>query len=194
MTIRKSATDNGFIIFKDQLSLLKLIPDEQLGKSIKLLLENFDELPEKDDLAYEMIATNVRRYREQSIKARQSGLKGGNPTLKGGDNGTVKLQDKKRQDKNKQEKNNIIPSLQEVIDYCNERNNGVDANTWYDFYSSKGWVIGKSPMKDWKAAVRTWERKNKQVVRQNTMTPSEEIFHHNFNHLQSLFDGGEDVE
>ena len=161
MTIRKSATENGFIIFKDQLSLLKLIPDEQLGKSIKLLLENFDELPEKDDIAYEMIATNVRRYREQAIKSRECGLLGGNPTLMGGDNDTLKLQEKKKQNKTRKEKNinNIIPSLQDVIDYCNERNNGVDANRWYDYYTANGWKVGRVPMKDWKATVRTWERK-----------------------------------
>ncbi|MBO7736062.1 MAG: hypothetical protein J6S67_26060, partial [Methanobrevibacter sp.] len=75
MTVRKSATDSGFIIFKDQLSLLKLIPNAQLGKSIKLLLENFDDLPEKDDIVYEMIATNIRRYREQSKVSAEMGKK-----------------------------------------------------------------------------------------------------------------------
>ena len=103
MTVRKSATDNGFIIFKDQLSLLKLIPDEQLGKSIKLLLENFDDLPELDDISYEMFATNVRRYREQAVKSRENGLRGGNPTLKGTDNPTLKLQEKKRKENKKQD-------------------------------------------------------------------------------------------
>lgn len=187
MTIRKSATDNGFIIFKDQLSLLKLIPDEQLGKSIKLLLENFDELPEKDDLAYEMIATNVRRYREQSEKARQSGLKGGNPTLKGRDNHTVKLQEKTIQEKNKQNKNNTIPSLQDVIDYCNERNNFVDANEWFDYYSANGWKVGKNPMKDWKACVRYWERSKKQPKK-------ESVFEHNMRIMREMEEENKTLE
>jgi hypothetical protein len=39
----------------------------------------------------------------------------------------------------------------------------VDANTWHDFYSSKGWMIGKNKMKDWEAAVRTWEHKGNQI-------------------------------
>lgn len=52
----------------------------------------------------------------------------------------------------------IPPSLEEVISYCKERNNSVDPQKWYDFYSAKGWMIGKNKMKDWKAAVRTWER------------------------------------
>lgn len=50
------------------------------------------------------------------------------------------------------------PTLEEVEDYCLERNNGIDAQTFIDFYSSKGWMIGKNKMKDWKASVRTWER------------------------------------
>ena len=50
------------------------------------------------------------------------------------------------------------PTVEEVQAYCSERNNSVDAQTFVDFYASKGWVVGKNPMKDWKAAVRTWER------------------------------------
>ena len=52
------------------------------------------------------------------------------------------------------------PSLEEVADYCQERQNGIDPNKWYDFYTSNGWKVGKNPMKDWKAAVRTWEQKH----------------------------------
>lgn len=50
------------------------------------------------------------------------------------------------------------PTVEEVQAYCSERNNSVDAQTFVDFYASKGWLVGKNPMKDWKAAVRTWER------------------------------------
>jgi len=50
------------------------------------------------------------------------------------------------------------PSIQEVIDYCNERSNNVDAERFIDYYQSKGWMIGKNKMKDWKASVRTWEK------------------------------------
>ena len=50
------------------------------------------------------------------------------------------------------------PSVEEVAAYCRERGNGVDASRFVDFYSSKGWMVGKSKMKDWKAAVRNWER------------------------------------
>ena len=52
------------------------------------------------------------------------------------------------------------PTIAEIRDYCSERNNGVSAERFFDFYESKGWKVGNTPMKDWRAAVRTWERKN----------------------------------
>jgi hypothetical protein len=54
------------------------------------------------------------------------------------------------------------PTLDEVKQYCEERKNNIDPMVFIDFYSSKGWMIGKNRMKDWKAAVRTWERKRKE--------------------------------
>ena len=54
------------------------------------------------------------------------------------------------------------PTLEEVKDYCFERNNQVDAEAFIDFYTSKGWMVGKNPMKDWKACVRTWEKRDSQ--------------------------------
>ena len=50
------------------------------------------------------------------------------------------------------------PSLDEVKAYCNERGNRVDPERFIDYYTSNGWKVGKNSMKDWKAAVRTWER------------------------------------
>lgn len=57
------------------------------------------------------------------------------------------------------------PTLDEVKQYCEERKNNIDPMAFIDFYSSKGWMIGKNRMKDWKAAVRTWERKRKEQSR-----------------------------
>lgn len=51
-------------------------------------------------------------------------------------------------------------SVDEVREYCKERNNGVDPQRFWDFYTSKGWKVGNQPMQDWKAAVRTWERRD----------------------------------
>ena len=50
------------------------------------------------------------------------------------------------------------PTLDEVEAYCRERNNGVDAQRFVDYYQSNGWMVGRAKMKDWRAAVRNWER------------------------------------
>lgn len=60
----------------------------------------------------------------------------------------------------------VPPTPEEVSTYCRERNNGIDGSEFCDFYTSKGWKVGKNPMKDWKAAVRTWERSRKQSAPQ----------------------------
>lgn len=50
------------------------------------------------------------------------------------------------------------PTLSEIEQYCIERKNNVNAEQFFDYYESNGWKVGKNSMKDWKAAVRTWER------------------------------------
>lgn len=75
---------------------------------------------------------------------------------------------RKEQEQEKEEKNNTAtaisekrftkPSIDDVRAYCLERNNGIDADAWLDHYESNGWRVGKTPMKNWKAAVRNWER------------------------------------
>ena len=82
--------------------------------------------------------------------------------------GTPKVHpDKNRIDKNSIERKEIYkekkfkkPTLKEVQDYCKERNNGIDPERFIDFYESKNWMIGKNKMKDWKACIRTWEKRN----------------------------------
>ena len=54
------------------------------------------------------------------------------------------------------------PTMEEVAAYCSERGNSVDAERFCSFYQSNGWKVGKNPMKDWKAAVRTWEKRDAQ--------------------------------
>jgi hypothetical protein len=69
--------------------------------------------------------------------------------------------DKIRIDKNRIDSNNKTfkkPTLEEIETYCKERNNKVDANRFLDFYESKGWLVGRNKMKDWKACIRTWEK------------------------------------
>ena len=61
---------------------------------------------------------------------------------------------------NKSAKRFIPPTLEEVKAYCQERKNNVDAERFIDYYTANGWNVGKNKMKDWKAAVRTWEKNN----------------------------------
>ena len=62
------------------------------------------------------------------------------------------------------------PALEEVEAYCIERNNNVDAQSFCDFYESKGWKVGAVKMKDWKASVRTWEKRQKNEEKQQKAT------------------------
>lgn len=90
-------------------------------------------------------------------------------------------------DKNKtKSKNNGVgakrftpPTVEQVRAYCTERRNMVDPQRFVDFYESKGWVVGKVKMKDWKAAVRTWEREDSKNARsertERAGTPAQEI-------------------
>lgn len=84
---------------------------------------------------------------------------------------------------NKENKNNNTftpPTAIEVLDYCIERNNFVNAETFIDFYESKGWMVGKNKMKDWKACVRTWEKTATKPIQQK-----DEVSDHYTNHVMN---------
>lgn len=70
--------------------------------------------------------------------------------------------DKNSIDKNRLDNNTFQkPTLEQVKEYCEARNNNVNPEHFIDFYESKNWMIGKNKMKDWKACVRTWEKNHK---------------------------------
>jgi len=62
----------------------------------------------------------------------------------------------------------VKPTIEEIAAYCTQRNNGIDAEEFFDANEAKGWLVGttKTPMVDWQATVRTWERKRKQDKRE----------------------------
>jgi len=64
----------------------------------------------------------------------------------------------------------VKPTLQEIDNYCQANNYVVDAKNFYDFYESKGWKVGNTPMKDWQATVRNWARRTKQEGGKNEGT------------------------
>jgi predicted phage replisome organizer len=61
----------------------------------------------------------------------------------------------------------IPPTLEEVKAYCSERRNNVDPERFIDFYSAKGWMVGRNKMQDWKAAIRTWEKPREKAFTYN---------------------------
>lgn len=74
--------------------------------------------------------------------------------------------DKEKENKKKDSPKRFVPpSLDEVQAYCTERRNGIDAEAFIDFYTSKNWYVGKTKMTDWKAAVRTWESRNRKQTK-----------------------------
>lgn len=75
------------------------------------------------------------------------------------------------EDKDKKRKRFSPPTHDEVKAYCAERKNNVDAERFVNYYESNGWMVGKSKMKDWKAAVRTWEKNSFDNKKKNVEIP-----------------------
>lgn len=87
------------------------------------------------------------------------------------------------------------PSLDEVKQYCFERQKGVDHEQWFNHYTSNGWKVGKNSMKDWKAAVRTWEKRKEQNSEKPNKTFNDTYREHERKaqeYLESLEREGED--
>lgn len=88
----------------------------------------------------------------------------------------------------------IPPTAEQVRDYCKERNNNVNAEQFVDFYTSKGWKVGKETMKDWRAAVRTWEKRESwnasQVKKKNTFTSFQQN-NYDFAELEQALEGSQ---
>lgn len=144
---------------------------------------------------------NIDRAQAELEKKAENGRKGGRPK-KANESGekqpkakeSKKKQTKDNKDKDKNKENNIIPlspngdippkgerppvkrfikpTAEEVRAYCAERGNHVDAQAFVDFYEAKGWKVGSSPMKDWKAAVRTWEKRDAERKQSATSRPN----------------------
>lgn len=89
------------------------------------------------------------------------------------DNNTACNSTSNREGKEKTASRFIPPTLEEVQSYCQERKNTVDPGRFIDYYASKGWYIGKNKMKDWRAAVRNWERTEKNAPQPVTMNANE---------------------
>lgn len=125
------------------------------------------------------IDRDIETYQAKCARNKANGAKGGRPpknpavipeTERFAEKPAKPKEKEKKRDKEK-EKDNIgadhpptrshfsPPSVDEVNAYCAEKGYALDADRFVDYYTSNGWRVGKNPMKDWKAAVRTWNRK-----------------------------------
>ena len=79
------------------------------------------------------------------------------------------------------------PTIEEIRQYCLEKGYNVDAEQFFNFYESKGWVVGKSPMKNWRAAVSTWNKREKEIPHRKRESRKESAFEHNLKVMDQMF-------
>ena len=128
------------------------------------------------DLVKPQIDANNKRYEngqkggrpKKSGTEKTNGFKNEKPNVNENENENVNVNDKEREAPSElQERKGQAfspPTLEEVAEYVKERGNKIDPQRFVDFYTAKGWMIGKNKMKDWKAAARSWERQNEKTA------------------------------
>ncbi len=180
-------TRDSFVFYRSFLDGLNAIPKKDRLACYEAIVNyalNGDEL--KDGVAAGVLNL-VKPIIDANARKAEAGRKGGlaraskaeassskeqaNLSKAEANSSKVKLNSKEEIVNSKEEKKNIEkekplravfqkPTVDEVKAYCRERGNNVDPNAFVDFYSAKGWRVGNQPMKDWKACVRTWERRD----------------------------------
>ena len=124
-------------------------------------MDRFNKTVYSDEKNMLTIKENMA-YTENGNQMATNGLPNGNHLVP-----QVKLS-KVKLSKVKLEKSRFAPpSLNELNNYIKENNYQIDGENFIDFYSSKGWMVGKNKMKDWKACVRTWARRDKKDNKRN---------------------------
>ena len=116
-------------------------------------------------LANKKADANSLKEKKTCLKAKSKVLKSKNESaFNEGKGREEKGREVEGEEKRKEEKGEsrrfAPPTIEEVTAYCAERGNNIDPQRFIDFYQSKGWKVGSSPMKDWKAAVRNWEQRD----------------------------------
>ena len=165
----------SFVLYNEIFKLIDTIKptskrDEFLGKLLDFYFKDKKpkiNLNSYEEIIWENISKPIISYKTKVI----NGSKGGRPKK------TETITESKSESKttsdvyvsnydsnyvvNVNNKRFIKPSIEEIENYCKERNNKINASAFYDFYESKGWKVGNQSMKNWKACIRTWEQRNK---------------------------------
>ena len=188
---------DSFVLYTKYLDNIQALSMEQRGMLFtSLMLYASGQEPEEMDpvtaMAFSFIKSqmdkDIEKYNETCAKRSEAGKLGGRPKKQeeakkaNGFSENQKKQGKAKKADNDNEYDNdndllkentkrkvfSTPTVDDVRAYCLERNNKVDPQQFVDFYESKGWMIGKNKMKDWKAAVRTWERSETKTRQEGT--------------------------
>ena len=181
MAKRKDGRASWFKVFLHQKALIDSVPSENVGSALKAALQYFEngEIPEIDPLSFAVFST-FKQYIDESNedfkKFSEAGQRGNKKRwdshVSPPDTGYHEAEAEALSTMHYAEANTksigadkpprsrfIPPTLDEVKAYCAEKGYTLDADRFVDYYTSNGWRVGKNPMKDWKAAVRTWKGK-----------------------------------
>ena len=172
----------SFNAYHSYLDTMEALNDAECGRLFRALLEYSatgaaPELRGNERFVFpgmrSQIARDIEKYKAKCARNRENGEKGGGHSPPNAPERPQTPPKDKDKDKEKDKDKDISfppngvkdsahahhPTVEEVAAYCRERGNRVDAERFVDFYASNGWKVGNQPMKDWKACVRTWERR-----------------------------------
>ena len=134
-----------------------------IGQTVGQLWDKIKDKFEMDDcgLYFNRRLEIEKEKRKAFTESRRNNIKGENQHTKkeGHKNGHMTSH---MEDENTNRIVFIKPTIEEIELYCTERKNNVDPKKWFNFYEAKGWMIGKNKMKNWKAAIHTWEEKKQE--------------------------------
>lgn len=188
---------DSVLFYRSFYDALKNIPPEERLKVYDSIMEYgmYDRDPDLDGvalaiflLAKPQIDANNKRYENGCKAKRKRAVSETEATPKQNVSKSEAKEKVKEKEKVKVKDNNIFkpPAVDDVRAYCTERGNNVDPQSFIDFYESKGWMIGKNRMRDWKAAVRTWERNETKTRQEETAKLVKD--HNNFERRRYDFD------
>jgi len=162
--IIESLCESDGIIKRNALGGLSIglnMAKNKLVKMIDFMIE-IDLLKENEDGIYSDRVNEHLSYRSMLSEAGKRGGRGNKkpPFSQAKASPEAGKERKGKESKEKESKVNkfIKPSILEIESYCIERNNTIDHAKFFNFYESNGWRVGRNSMKDWKAAIRTWEQ------------------------------------
>lgn len=168
----------GFICQDEYLAKCAKLSDQEVGRLFRALMKYHatgidPELAGRESIAFDFIREDIDKAEKAYAAKCEQNRQNRTITTDNDRQRPSTEQDERAQNINNNKKKDIKenplkgvkeklrfspPTLEEVRAYCRERGNHVDAGRFFDFYTSKGWKVGSQPMKDWRAAVRTWER------------------------------------